>query len=170
VTLTCESADGSLLLFPDAKDKLSEGTYMLLGSPDDSEETGRISWPGEYEHGGISIKGIAHEGGKQVSYVVTTENLRCGFASSPLQEFSEKDEEMLGELDVLVIPPDDAKKAQKLVEEVDPPVVIIPVGEQKSFKEVLAACGGKDAETVKEVKLKKGSLPTETREVYVLKS
>jgi hypothetical protein len=159
-----------LLLFPEDTKGAKENVHVLLDAPEEGQTENVVSWPGEYDYGGISIKGIGHDEGNQVSYIVTTEGLRCGFFSTPLQVFTEKDEEMIGNLDVLVIPADDVKKAQKLVEGIDPPVVIpLRMKDEKTFKEVLAACGGKDAETVTEVKLKKGSLPTESREVYVLK-
>ena len=102
---------------------------------------------------------------------MTADNIRCGFVSSPMQEFTEADEEIIGDLDVLVVPAEDVKKVQKLVEDVDPRVVIpINTGDEKIFREVVAVCGGKEVEEVSEVKLKKSSLPTESREVYVLKS
>ena len=69
-----------------------------------------------------------------------------------------------------MIPAEDTKKVQKLVEEIDPRVVIpIKMKDEKIYREILAACGGKDLEEVKEVKLKKNTLPTDTREVYALK-
>lgn len=128
---------------------------------------GTVSWPGEYDYGGISIRGFGRNG--HVSYIVTTEGLRCGFFSSPLGQLEDHEIEALGDLDVLVVPAEDVKKVQQIVEEVDPPVVIpIKTKDSKVFQEVVAACGGKDVETVKEVKLKKSTLPTESREVYVL--
>ena len=100
---------------------------------------------------------------------MTAENIRCGFLSSPLGKLEDHEVEAFGDLDVLVIPAEDVKTVQKIVEEIDPPVVIpIKTKDDKAFQEVVAACGGKDVEPVKEVKLKKSSLPTESREVYVL--
>jgi hypothetical protein len=168
-TISLESSQGSLLLFPEGKVKASDSTRVLLDAPDDSANGNTVSWPGEYDYGGVSIRGIGQKEGTQISYVVTTESIRCGFLSSPVGEWSEADMQILGDLDVLVVPADDVKLVQKIVEEVDPPVIIpLKSKDEKIFKEVVAACGGKDVETVKEVKLKKSTLPTESREVYVL--
>lgn len=169
MTHSLETSSGTFLLFPDAKEKPAENTRLLFASPQNGEDSQAISWPGEYDHDGVSIRAIGKSDSVQISYIITAEGIRCGFMSSPLQEFSEAEEEAIGDLDVLVFPADDVKKAQKLLENIDPRVVIpIATGDVKSFREVLAACGG-TSEEVTEVKLKKGSLPTETREVYVLK-
>ena len=140
-----------------------------MSVPEEEQVDGVISWPGEYDYVGISIRGLGQNG--HVSYIVTADNIRCGFISSPLGELTDHDLEALGALDVLIVPAEDVKKVQAIVEKVDPPVVIpVKTRESKAFQEVVAACGGKDTETVKEVKLKKSTLPTESREVYVLES
>jgi hypothetical protein len=171
-TLLCENGQASLSVFPSSAGKpTGENNYVLLDSPQEEYAEHIVSWPGEYDYGGVSIRGIGQKEGKQVSYIVTADNIRCGFVSSPMQEFTEADEEIIGDLDVLVVPAEDVKKVQKLVEDVDPRVVIpINTGDEKIFREVVAVCGGKEVEEVSEVKLKKSSLPTESREVYVLKS
>jgi len=143
---------------------------VLLSSSNGKDDRHTISWPGEYDYDGIAIRAMGNGESDQVSYIITAEGMRCGFISSPMREFTEEEEEVIGDLDVLVVPADDVKKVQKLVEEVDPRVVIpLKTSDEKVFAEVLAACGGKDAEKVSEVKLKKSGLPTESREVYVLK-
>lgn len=150
---------------------IGEKKYVLLAKPEREVTPSVVSWPGEYDFGGITIRGIGQAEGKHVSYVVTTENLRVGFLSSPLQEWSEHEVELLGDIDVLVIPADDAKLVQHLVEEVDPPVVIpLPSKDTKTYQEVLKVCGAKEVAPVPEVKLKKGSLPADSRVVYVLET
>ena len=167
-TVLCETKQGSLVVFPEGDIKKGEaGKRFLLDKAQDQQVEGVISWPGEYDYDGISIRGVGVNG--NVSYIVTVDNLRCGFMNAPLGEWSEYEIELLGDLDVLIIPAEDVKKVQAIVEEVDPPLVIpMRTADDKIFNEVVAACGGKDTETVKEIKLKKSSLPTESREVYVL--
>lgn len=149
--------------------KAEEGTLVLLSQPEEGDCENVISWPGEYDDDGISIRALAR-GSDQMNYIVTVEGVRLGFLSSPLPEFTEEDEEIIGDLDVLVLPAEDPKKAQKLVEDIDPRIVIpLKMTDGKIFTDVLAACGGKEAAEVEELKLKQGSLPSETREVYVLK-
>jgi hypothetical protein len=143
----------------------------LLAEPVDARDANVISWPGEYDYGGMTIRGLAQNGDAHVSYVVTTDGLRCGFLSSPLGSWNEQEIELLGDLDVLVIPAENAKLVQTIVEEVDPPVVIpLPGKDPKVYKEVLQACGAKETAPVSEVKLKKGSLPSDSRAVYVLEA
>jgi hypothetical protein len=155
-------------VFPSASPKkLPEKTYCLLPTPEKTSSSACISWPGEYDYGGLAIRGLGK--GDQVSYIVTSEGLRCGFLSSPIGKWEEQEIETLGDLDVLVLPSDDPKAVQHIVEEVDPPVVIPLRGKDaKAYQEVLKICGAKDSEPVKEVKLKKSGLPTDTRVVYVL--
>lgn len=141
----------------------------MLAEPVDARDARVISWPGEYDYGGMTIRGLGQNG--HVSYVVSMEGMRCGFLSSPLRSWNEQEIELLGDLDVLVLPAEDAKLVQTIVEEVDPPVVIpLPGKDPKVYREVLQACGAKETALVSEVKLKKSSLPTETREVYVLET
>ena len=144
---------------------------LLHALSKEGDSNNEISWPGEYDFGGITIRAMGKGENDQVNYVITAEDMRCGFMSAPIFELTQSDTEIIGDLDVLVIQAGDAKAVQKLLEEVDPRVVIpVKAGDEKAYREVLAACGGKDLEEVKEVKLKKSTLPTDTREVYVLKS
>ena len=150
---------------------MKEGVRLLHALPKDGNSNDEVSWPGEYDFGGVTIRALGKGETDQVNYIISTEEMRCGFLSSPLFELTEQDTEVIGDLDVLVIPAEDVKAVQLFVDEVDPRVVIpIKMKDEKTYREVVAACGGKDVEEVKEVKLKKGSLPTETREVYVLKA
>ena len=168
-SVTCVSPQGSLQVFPAEAPKkaLPENTYCLLSTPEKTSAKSTISWPGEYDYNGLAIKGLGTE--SQVSYILTTEGLRCGFLSAPLGDWGEPELEKLGDLDILVIAAEDAKKVQHIVEEVDPPVVIPLRGkDEKTYQEVLRLCGAKDSEPVKEVKLKKSGLPTDARVVYVL--
>ena len=172
-TSTFALEQGSLLVFPKELPKKSPGEkhHVLLPAPSESTEPWIVSWPGEYDFNGIAIHAIGQAEGKQISYLVMAEGLRTGFLSSPLRDWTEQEIEQLGDLDILVIPADDAKLVQKIVEEVDPPVVIpLRTKDEKTFQEVLRACGAKDEAPVKEVKLKKSGLPVDSRVVYVLET
>lgn len=77
--------------------------------------------------------------------------------------------ELLGDIDILCLPADDAKLAQKFIDEVDPRVLIpLPTKDEATFVELLKAVGAQDKDIESEYKLK-GGLPVEGREVVILK-
>ena len=169
-TLHCVAGQKSLLVFPEQKKGVEkEADIVFYDSPEEKPTEGIISWPGEYDIEGIAIRGIGHKEGKQVSYAIETEGVRCAFLSTPLLDLTDYELELLGDVDVLVIPTDDAKVVQKLVDEIDPRVLIpLPTKDEETFKEVLKSAGAQDKEIVEEYK-QKGSLPAEGREVVILK-
>ncbi len=148
---------------PDAKAKIS-----LLGAPEEEVVKGVVSWPGEYDIDGIAIRGIGHDEGKRVSYVISDSTVRIAFIATPLHDWSPHEYELLGDVDVLCIPADDAKIAQKMVDEVDPRVLVpLPTKDEKTFMELLKIVGAQGKELASEYKLK-GLLPAEGREVVIL--
>ena len=117
------------------------------------------------------VKGGSYDAlreGQQVSYVVDVDGVRCAFLSSPLQDWTDYELELLGDIDVLAISGEKPKVVQKIVEEVDPRMVVITPIDGKVEGGIVAACGGEGVEPTKEFKLK-GSLPPEGRQVVVLK-
>lgn len=163
-TLKCTGGPRPFIVFPK---KPESGTLCLLPSPEESPDRDRISWPGEYDVAGITIRGIGQAEGQKVSYVVGADDLRIAFPASPLEEWSDEDIEKIGDVQVLVLPADDVKKCQMLLDEIDPRVLlIVPAADGSLHPDVLKACGAVDKEHVKEFKLK-GSLPAEGREVVV---
>lgn len=163
----CRSGSIALDVFPSGK--AAEGCIGLLSVPEEEPAKGTISWPGEYDIGGASIHGIGQKEGQQVSHVVEMDGVRCAFLSSPLQDWSDYELELLGDTDVLVVSAEKPKVLQKIVEEVDPRMVVITPIDGKIEAGVVAACGGEGVEPTKEFKLK-GSLPAEGRQVVVLQA
>lgn len=165
-SLQCEIDGTSVVAFP-SKD--AKGDITLLGSPEEDVKAGVVSWPGEYDIGGIAIRGIGHDEGQRVSFAVDTGKVRIAFLSTPLHDWSDHDLELLGNVDILCLPADDSKLAQKLIDEVDPRILVpLPTKDEATFQEVLKAAGAQDKEIEKEYKLK-GGLPAEGREVVILK-
>lgn len=153
-----------VIVFPSNGAKsAAEGAVVLLPTPEEEATKGCVSWPGEYNVAGVSIKGIGHVEGQQVSYVVEAEGVRMGILSSPLQDWSDSQFDLAPQIDVLALPADDAKLVQRLVDEFDPRVILLLPG--KDAAAVQKAIGVK--EHVTEYKLK-GSLPADGREAYVL--
>ena len=166
-SLRCEIDGKAVVSFPtkpDEKAKLS-----LLAGPEEQVKPGVISWPGEYDIDGLAIRGIGHNEGQRVSYVVDNGDVRVAFISSPLHEWNDYEMEQLGDIDILCLPADDAKLGQKMLDDVDPRVLVpLPTKDEKTFLELLKIAGAQDKELVPEFKLK-GSLPMEGREVVILK-
>lgn len=152
-------------VFPEGVAKGKDG-IALHSVPAESEIQGVLSWPGEYNLGGVSVKGIGHDDGKQVSYVADVDGVRCLFLSAPVKDWTDKQIEAVGDIAVLVLPATDAKLTQKLVDEFDPRVLVILPGTEKGTLSALEKVIGVKERT-SEYKLK-GTLPAEGREVVVL--
>lgn len=166
--IRCESGGKAIVAFPEKQAK-ADALVTLFPQPEEAPQKGTISWPGEYDVEGIAIRGIGQKEGGQVSYAVEMDGMRCAFLSSPLQQWADFEMELLGNVDVLIVPSDVPKTVQSLVDEIDPSVLIpVPMGTGGSFAEVLKVCGAQGKEPVAEYKLK--ALPVEGREVVVLRS
>lgn len=139
----------------------------FLQAPEEGIDKENVSWPGEYDFKGLSVKGIGQQEGQHVSYRMEDNGVKMAFIAPPLKEWSEEEIGSLGDIDILVLPAEDVKKVQKLVEKVDPRMImLVPPAGKKVENDIIKACGAEDKETVKEYKLK-GALPSEGREVVV---
>lgn len=166
-TIRCTGGAKPVLVFPE---KPVEGSICLMPAPEENPSRDVISWPGEYDVAGITIRGIGHLEGQKVSYAIAIDDTRCAFPASPLEEWHSTDIERLGDIHVLALPAADPKKFQMLLDEIDPRLlIIIPAADGSLHPEVLKAAGAADKEPVSEYKLK-GALPAEGREVVVLKA
>ncbi|MDD4319610.1 MAG: hypothetical protein PHW10_04790 [Candidatus Peribacteraceae bacterium] len=164
----CVGALRPLIVFPPAA-STDKNAIILLPAPEEDTNDNVISWPGEYNKGGVSIRGIGHTEGQQVSYIAETDGVRCAFLSSPLQDWTDKQMEVAGDIDVLVLPADEPKVAQKLIDDFDPRVLILlPGKDADAFDAIAKHAGVKPDSTMSEYKLK-GTLPAEGREVVVLR-
>ena len=170
-TLRCILGKTTFIIFPASAGKnIPDDTVVLLAHPEEEPAQGVISWPGEYDFSGVLVRGLGHEDGRQVSYVVVSEGTRLAFLSAPLHKLADYELAQIGDIDVLAIPCDDTKLVQELIDAIDPRVLIpLATKDEKTFQEVLKVCGAAGKETVEEYKLK-GSLPAEGREVVLLKA
>lgn len=150
--------------------KIPKDEWCLLSHPEEELTNKKaVSWPGEYDFGGVTVRAVGQEEGKQVSYVCVTGGIRAAFVDAPVLEWSDSEIEKLGDIDVLVIAADDAKKVTALIESVDPRVIILTETKGGDLSGVAKACGVATIQPEKEFKVKPGSLPTDSRQVVVLK-
>ena len=155
----------NLSVFP-AKPNASD--INLLPAPEEELKEGMVSWPGEYDYAGITVRGIGQMDGQQISYLVEVDSTRCAFPASPLQEWKDEDIEKLGDVHILVLPAENPKLSQELLEDVDPRMLILVPGVGgKIDPEVVKACGATGKEHVSDIKVK-GSFSAEGREVVVM--
>ncbi len=150
--------------FPDAP---VSGGLSLLPSPQEFPSREVISWPGEYDVGGITVRGIGHKDGQKVSFLTEIDGIRIAFPASPPEDWSDHDLEQLGDVHVLVMTAEDPKRFQKMLDDIDPRVLILtPAADGTIDQDVLKACGAVGQEQASEYKMK-GSLPQEGRDVVV---
>lgn len=160
--------DKPLVIFPADPSKVGDkNAIIILSVPEEQSTEGTISWPGEYNEAGISLRGIGHTDGQQVSFLVEADGTRILFLSSPLQDWTDMQIQAVGDVDVLALPTGDVKLVQKLVDEFDPRILLYVPGGKGDEGAILKAIGAK-GEEAGDYKLK-GSLPAEGREVVVLR-
>ena len=145
--LVCGGGPKSFAVFPHSA---VEADISLLPIPQEEPVGQCISWPGEYDKAGIAIRGIGQSEGQQVSYVVHFPDVRCAFISSPLLEWSETNVSQLGTVDLLVLPAENAKVVQKLLEAVDPRLLFLVPSKDGIDHDVLKVCGAEGKEHVRE--------------------
>jgi hypothetical protein len=118
-TALCDvsTKSGTFAVFPK---KPRSGVRSIMSHPEENFQKEIVSWPGEYDFGGIFFRGIGQKDGSQVSYVAEAEGVRLAFIDAPILEWSDSDIEHLGTIDALIMVSDKSKNVQKLVEEVDP--------------------------------------------------
>ena len=173
--LTFTSPDGrSLQIETGTKVKLAffppkavAGAISLFSKPEEEPAGGTISWPGEYDMGGVSIRGIGQGEGGHVSFVCEADGVRIAVLPAPLHDWTDHDFSLLGDVAILAIQGDDPKLAQKIIEEVDPRVIIPLSSEKSTANDVLKIIGAVGTAAISEWKLK-GGLPAEGRQVIVL--
>ncbi len=150
--------------------KVPKDTWCLLSHPEEELLNKKaVSWPGEYDFGGVTVRAVGQGEGKQVSYACHTENIRIAFVDTPVLDWTDAEIEKLGDVDVLLIAADNPKKITPFLEAVDPRVIILFTVKDGDLAGVSKACGAANAETVSEFKVKPSSLPSDSRQVVVLK-
>jgi len=156
----------SFEVFPE---KPPKDEWSILSHPEELLTNKKIvSWPGEYDFGGVTVRAIGQQEGKQVSYTCTTEGVRTAFVDTPVLSWEDAQIEKLGDIDVLVVAASEPKKVLELVEAVDPRIVILTDTNDGDLAGCAKALGQSSPEPVTELKVKPGSLPQDSRQLVVL--
>jgi len=141
-----------------------------------SPETFVFSSPGEVEIKNVFIHGVAHFEGKDLRpiFKITLEDLRVCFLGEISNELSEEELDRLGEVDILVSPFSEkilnSKKVKKIIEQVEPCLVIPSCWENRSaLTAFIKEVGLKEKEEIDKLKIKKKELSSEKIELVVLK-
>lgn len=154
----------SIVVFPEQE---VSGQWSLLSHPEEQHREKVVSWPGEYDFDDTTVKAIGQEGGRQIAYSAQLENVRLAFIDEPILDWSDAEIQSLGDVDVLAIAAADPKKIASLVETIDPRIIILFGGREPAA--CASALGATTPETASTYKVKPGSLPTDTRQVVILK-
>ena len=149
-----------------------------------------IDGPGEYEVSEVSVMGFEHrahtdheEEKTATVYRIIMKGISVGIIGHIHPVLTDEQLELLGTIDVLMIPVGDAgytmdaKGAAKLVKAIDPKIVVPTHYEEKGIKYEVAQASVEDffkemgvqPESVDSLKLKAGQLPIDKTEYYQLK-
>ncbi len=155
----------------------------------DKDQKILIDGPGEYEVSKVSVKGIAakkykdESGSKFTVYRLEISGFRLAILGHCTDSLDEAQLEAIGVVDILVVPVGgnnytlDAHQAAKLVNQIDPRIVI-PVhyadksvkydADQEDISVFLKELGSQEHEVVDKLKLKNGVVPA-VRTVYEIR-
>jgi L-ascorbate metabolism protein UlaG (beta-lactamase superfamily) len=149
-----------------------------------------ISGPGEYERGGVFIRGIpafhdnaeGKEKGEVTIYTLESEGIRiCHLGDLGQKELTDEQLEGIGDIDILMIPVGgvytiSAKETAKIISQIEPKIVIpmhyhIPKLKIKleGLDKFLKVMGVKSPEILKKFSISQKNLPTEGMKIIVLK-
>ena len=129
--IKCQVADFSLLVDPP---KTKKGGLILRTespkgdlSPDDNE----INGPGEYELGGIRVRGVGikgENGSARVAYSALFDGIRLGFVNGLDKPLSQEELEDMGEIDILFVDVEQStlniKEMTSFIKKVDPKIIM----------------------------------------------
>ncbi len=145
-----------------------------------------IDGPGEYEIGGVFIKGMNSEteyGGKKsinTIYSVLMDNINIGFLGAlRANEIDGEVRESLNTIDILFVPIGgegvlDAESAYKIAVKLGAKIIIPmcygEVGEKDALKKFLKASGNEDLKIIDKLTIKKSEIDGKDGEIIVLKN
>ncbi len=140
-----------------------------------------LDWPGEFEVSGVSIESLNPNGDKEMIFLFQIDGIKIAHLSHLSHELSDDILDRLGDVDILLVPVGgnivlDGKTAQKVVEAIEPRVVIpmFYAATETKLKisgpeEFLKAVGKTELEPVEKFSVSaRSSLPEESMEFVLL--
>jgi len=149
--------------------KIKDAKIELKGSVD--IEDFAIDGPGEYERKEVFVEGIGKDS-KETVFVIRAEDLNLCYLSRLKRLLSDDEIKRIGDIDILFVPLGeegtiDAKSANEIINKIDPRVVIpMLYADLAKFKEIEGVSNGE----VESYKVKKIDLPSEERNIVIIKS
>jgi len=138
-----------------------------MSSKDEKKPPFVIDGAGEYEVGGIYIKGIS----TPTIYVVSFEDIViCHLGQFDEKNFTPEIKEEIGEVDILFVPvsEDDGQKAAQLISQIEPKIAIPMNYKEMDLKSFLKEFGGTGVKPEEKLTIKKKDLSEEKTQVVVL--
>ncbi len=176
-TCTITSEQASCLINPNKTNKEAD---ILIYSEElkerPSSKDKSFDWPGEYEAKGMSWIGYSWKKKDESTitlYHLEVEGITVCHLHSLDDMLDEETTKNLGDIDILMVPLGEmnslnAKTAAKLVEHMEPRIVIPMLYTEESLEEFKKELGASAAIAQKEFKVTRSSLPVEDMQVVIL--
>ncbi len=129
-----------------------------------------IDGPGEYERKNVFVEGIGKDSSQTV-FVIRAEDLRLCYLGRLKKLLSDEEIKRIGDTDILFVPLGEEgtlelKKANEIITKIDPRIVIpMLYSDLSKFKEIEGVSNGE----VESYKVKKADLPSEERNIVIIK-
>lgn len=157
-----------------ANDKDYNGAESISGK----KEGGKpfvIDGKGEYEIGGICIKGISVNESLNTVFVLSIEGISVCHLGAISKEFDPRAKEEIGEVDILIAPIGgknllDPQKAAGAAAHLEPKIVIPANYDENRLKQFIKEFGAETPSPAEKLTVKKKDLMDKKSEIIVLKS
>ncbi len=142
-----------------------------IGSKDEGKQILAITGPGEYESGGIHIKGILNSDNSNTVYTLEFEDIKiCHLGAFDEKDLKPEMKEEVGEVDILFAPisEDDGERAGKLIAQLEPKIAIPMHFKEGALKKFLKEVGESGIQPMDKLTIKKKEMSDQKTRVVVL--
>ncbi len=192
--------DKDFTIVTDPYEKLAEGSLtanLITISHNDAGHNNKdavsgspraFNWPGEYEIGGVHLKGISSfhnpkddvEQKENTVFKIVLNGIHICHLGGLGTKLTPEQLEAISDVDILFIPVGgketiDAKKAKEVIEQIEPRIIIPMVYssedgnyEANSVQPFLSEMGAQNTESLDEFTLKRSELPDDASKIVVL--